>query len=205
MPLSGLVEQRARAVARLPTGSVSLELLHSLSLLALSLMKATRLGQPPALPEEEAWMARHRGSERLLSDAEASKVLPAVAATLSACAAQLPAVLRAQLVLWRRAEQAAPASDVPACYAQQTLLLVPCQAAFGLLRHLVHSPEAPHVAALWHRALSPQAFADFLAAALEAAVMVHQETGEWGMEGGASPSDCASPVHGHACLQPISR
>lgn len=182
MPLCELLEQHARAVARLPAGSVPMELLHSLSLLALSLTRAARLGQPPTLAEEKACMANQRRRERLLSDAEILTLLSAVAAILPACTAQLPAALRTWLLLCRNAEQAAPAADAAALApdmrpALQVFLLAPCRAALGLLLHLVRFPEAPHVVALWRRALSPQTFAGFLAAALDAAVVVHRETG----------------------------
>lgn len=108
--------------------------------------------------------------------------MSAVAATLAACAARLPAALREAIEMHERMLKILPAverakSAAHGCLALQTSLLVSCCAADMLLRDMDIHAEAPHVKQLRQRTLTPQAVAEFLSAALEG--VVQPRTGGW--------------------------
>ncbi|PRW44407.1 UBA TS-N domain-containing [Chlorella sorokiniana] len=187
LPLCPLIKERSRALAQLPPSNAQL---HALSAMGLALMKGARVGQPPSPAldaahrpaAEAAALARQQRRERPLSSAETLQLMSAVAATLAASAARLPAALRGSVELHDRLLKAMPAFERAESAAQgraalQTSLLVPCCAADMLLRDMDIHAEAPHVQQLRRRTVTPQAVAAFLSAALEGAAVVLPRTG----------------------------
>lgn len=187
LPLCQLIEERSRALVQRPPSNMHL---HALSAMGLALMKGARLGQPPSPAldaahrpaAEAAALARQQRRERPLSSAETLQLMSAVAATLAACAARLPAALRESIEMHERMLKIIPAveraeSAMHGRSALQTSLLVSCCAADMLLRDMDIHAEAPHVKQLRQRTLTPQAVAEFLSAALEG--VVQPRTGGW--------------------------
>ena len=134
------------------------------------------------LTAEAAALARQQRREQPLSSAETLQLMSAVAATLAACAARLPAALREAIEMHERMLKILPAveraeSAAHGRLALQTSLLVSCCAADMLLRDMDIHAEAPHVKQMRQRTLTLQAVAEFLSAALEGVVQPH--TGGW--------------------------